>query len=329
MTTREMSMSPGFSARSDVGRQREHNEDRYLAVPPLFAVADGLGGHSAGEVAAEIVIGVLERVSHEVLDGRRLAEALRSANREIRAAAGEGNGRDNMGTTCTALTILDDVAYVAHVGDSRAYVLRGDTLHRLTDDQTLVGDLVREGVLTEAQAEEDDRRHVLTQALGVAGDVDVQAFEVGVERGDRFLICSDGLSGQLSDNEIASTLIREGDPGVAVDRLVDLANGAGGVDNVTVIVVDADALTRGRAAAAPPARGAIRRTRAIVATAAAVAMIVVAVAVLARPGGGPTPSPTPLSTVNPTSTPIPIGSAPPDRPGDSPAVGGASTGPSD
>ncbi len=326
MTTREMSMSPGFSARSDVGRQREHNEDRYLAVPPLFAVADGLGGHSAGEVAAEIVIRVLERAAHEVLDARRLAEVLQSANREIRAAAGEGDGRDNMGTTCTALTILQDVAYVAHVGDSRAYLLRGDTLHRLTDDQTLVGDLVREGVLTEAQAEEDDRRHVLTQALGVAGDVDVQAFEVGVERGDRYLICSDGLSGQLSDGEIASTLIGEGDPGVAVDRLIDRANGAGGVDNVTVIVVDADAVASPGGAATPPDRGANRRARAIIATAAAAAMIIVAVAVLANPGGGPAPSPTP--TLSPAPTPVPIVSAPPGQPGESPAVGGASAGPS-
>jgi serine/threonine protein phosphatase PrpC len=329
MTTRPLAMSPGHAARSDVGRQRNQNEDRFLAIPPVFVVADGLGGQEAGEVAATIVVELIERALAQG-DATRLDTLLETANGAIRDAA-RGPDRAGMATTCTALRLGDGIAHIAHIGDSRAYRLRAGQLEQLTSDHTLVAQMVREGIVDEAEAEEDDRRHVLTQALGSNRTVRIDALQVDVQPGDRFLLCSDGLSGQVADREIASILTRDGDPGVAADRLVARANAAGGIDNVTVIVVDADAGTRGISAVPPaPARTASTRTVAILAAVSLLVVLLVALAIGAL-GGAASPSavpsilPTasvasPAPAVPPPASPPAHGSPPTGGPSSSPPI---------
>jgi PPM family protein phosphatase len=319
MTTRLMAMSPGYAARSHVGRRRNQNEDRFLARPPVFVVADGLGGQEAGEVAATIVVDLIERALAQG-NAARLDVLLQEANGAIRDAARDP-AKAGMATTCTALRLGDGVAHIAHIGDSRAYRLRGGTLQQLTADHTLVAQMVREGIVAETEAERDNRRHVLTQALGSDRNVRIDALQVPIQPGDRFLLCSDGLSGQVADGEIAAILTREGDPGVAADRLIERANAAGGVDNVTVVVVDADAGTGTQMAPHMRAARTVSRRALLALTGvcvAAVVIIVLAAGLLSGPGAAPT-SPSPVvptpSLVAPTPT---DGRPPPPRP--SPAV---------
>ena len=233
---------PGFAARSDVGSTRSGNEDRFLARPPLFAVADGMGGHQAGEVAAELVIGVLGEVPDRAPDpGTAVVAALERSNAAIRREAGLRSDLAGMGTTCTVV-VLDRAITVAHVGDSRAYRLRGERLEQLTDDHSLVATMVRDGIMDPADAATDGRRNIITRALGAEDQVRVDVVTSDLAPGDRLLLCSDGLHGQVDDAAIATVLRDEPDPATAVDRLISLANAAGGEDNVTVIVIDPDML---------------------------------------------------------------------------------------
>jgi serine/threonine protein phosphatase PrpC len=228
--------------RSDVGRVREGNEDSYLATDPLFVVADGMGGHIAGDVASSTAVEVIsnERDSVDVDDADTLTAIVRHANSAIWEKAQEDPSLQGMGTTCTLLMIEQDRARLAHVGDSRAYLLRDEELSQLTEDHTLVGRMVREGRLSAEEAERHPQRSVITRALGVDSDIDVDIVSLQLEAKDRLLLCSDGLTSMVGHDVIRSTLAEEADPQRAADRLVDIANRAGGEDNVTVVVVDVD-----------------------------------------------------------------------------------------
>jgi protein phosphatase len=223
---------------SHTGRQRRANEDSLYARSPLFAVADGMGGAQAGEIASGIAVEILGAAG--VPDGdveRSLAEILQRANAEIHSVSREDQSRAGMGTTMTVLLVGPEDVTLAHVGDSRAYRLRDDALERLTDDHSLVEELRRQGRLTEEEADEHPQRSIITRALGPEGHVDVDTHTWPARDGDVFLLCSDGLTTMLKEGLIADTL--RGAPTLhdAGERLIDAANDAGGRDNITVILV--------------------------------------------------------------------------------------------
>ncbi|GAB4279875.1 MAG: protein phosphatase 2C domain-containing protein [Coriobacteriia bacterium] len=233
-----MSARAAYAGATDTGLARSHNEDAYLVEPPLFAVADGLGGHMAGEVASAIAIETLREEVRPDSDEEDLAEAVRRANARIAEAVSEGRGRFGMGTTLTAALVRGTDILVAHVGDSRAYLLGADGLKRVTRDHSLVGELVRKGTLTEEEARHHPNRSVITRALGSRPDVEPDTYRVSAGPGDRLLLCSDGLHGMIRDNEIEDILLRAPDAQAAVEALLSAALDAGGLDNVTVIVVE-------------------------------------------------------------------------------------------
>ncbi|HEY6636530.1 MAG TPA: Stp1/IreP family PP2C-type Ser/Thr phosphatase [Solirubrobacterales bacterium] len=233
--------------KTDTGRQRQANEDSYFARAPLFAVADGMGGAQAGEVASRIAARAFERkrtVSAEEPAEGQLEEIVQQANREIHKLAQEDSSRAGMGTTLTAALLRDDEVALGHVGDSRAYLLRGDQLKRLTKDHSLVEELRRQGRLTEEQAEEHPQRSIITRALGPEPSVNVDTMTFPARDGDVFLLCSDGLTTMVSDDQIRDILVNSRSLRSAVNRLVDAANRGGGRDNITAVafrVADADA----------------------------------------------------------------------------------------
>lgn len=226
-----------YAGKSDVGLVRSGNEDSYLLNPPLFAVADGLGGHSAGEVASRVAVETLGVMAPSRLDVKALARAIRQANTDVIRAAETGQGRSGMGTTITAAMVDGPNIIVAHVGDSRAYLLHLGHLQQITDDHSLVADMVRNGQLTEDEARYHPNRSVITRALGSDPNLIVDTFEVEATPGDRLLLCSDGLTTMLTDPEIEQILATSPSPSNAVDRLVARANDEGGHDNITAVVV--------------------------------------------------------------------------------------------
>jgi PPM family protein phosphatase len=227
-----------FGERTDVGRGRPENEDSHLVDPEdgLYAVADGMGGHRAGEVASATAIDALKAA---YLGGQRLDQAVGAANAAVFARAAEDAALRGMGTTLTAIALHDSTAELGHVGDSRAYLMRDGAVTQVTEDHSLVEQLVREGRLTPEEAQNHPQRAIITRALGVDADVQVDTYRVDLKPGDRLLICSDGLTNMLSDDTIAQTLRRHADPQQAAEILVDMANQAGGDDNITVVLVDA------------------------------------------------------------------------------------------
>ena len=229
-----------YAAVSDTGLVRSHNEDRYAARPPLFLVADGMGGQAGGEVAAQLVVDQLEAAVDrgELRDGETSAAVLQGANQEIRRRATLDPSLRGMGTTCTAVVVLDDTAHVIHVGDSRAYLLRDEQLVRLTDDHTAVDRMRREGILTAEQAETHPHRHVLSRAVGANEVVEIDRTEIALRPGDRLLLCSDGLTGMVAGPDIVRALAITSEPDAAAGALVRAALAAGGYDNITVVVVD-------------------------------------------------------------------------------------------
>ena len=233
-------MNTAVGVRTDVGRVREGNEDSYLAEPPLFAIADGMGGHSAGEVASETAVKVISdgaaQVSSE--DPRSLARLLNNANAAIYTKAQSDAALLGMGTTCTLLMAGEGIAHIAHVGDSRAYRLREGAIEQLTDDHTLVGRMVREGQISAEEAQHHPQRNVITNALGLDSNIAVDLREIEAHAGDRLLLCSDGLSSMVSDSDIVTAANSAEDPQQAAEALVELALEAGGEDNITVLVID-------------------------------------------------------------------------------------------
>jgi protein phosphatase len=219
-----------YAAKSDPGRRRRRNEDAYVVRPPLFAVADGMGGAQAGELASRIAV--------DAMGGEaELAALIQEANRQVYARSNEDATASGMGTTMTAAVVAPDgTVTIGHVGDSRAYRLRGGKLEQLTDDHSLVAELVRTGKLSAEEAETHPQRSVITRALGTDPDVDVDSVSVQGEPGDLFLICSDGLTTMVDDDEILDTIeASRNDLEAAADTLVRKANRGGGEDNITVV----------------------------------------------------------------------------------------------
>jgi PPM family protein phosphatase len=227
--------------RTDTGRQRHANEDALYAEAPVFAVADGMGGAQAGEVAARIAADAFDSADDrgEAPEGY-LRRVVRAANERIHELAERDASRSGMGTTLTAALISDDEVSFAHVGDSRAYVFRDGDLKRLTSDHSLVEELRRQGRLTEAQAEEHPQRSIITRALGPEPEVEVDTMTYPARSGDVFLLCSDGLTTMVPEARIARILGRSRDLDSALSRLVREANEGGGRDNITVIAFRLD-----------------------------------------------------------------------------------------
>jgi PPM family protein phosphatase len=254
-------MSLGRSAGvTDTGRRRRRNEDSYVCEPPLFAVADGMGGAQAGEVASRLAAAVLQEVNGDQLSRGAIAELIQEANRRVFQRSNEDAAASGMGTTLTvALVESSDTVAIGHVGDSRAYRVRDGRLEQLTEDHSLVGEMMRSGRLSAEEAETHPQRSVITRALGTEPDVDVDTFTVETQPGDVFLLCSDGLTTMVPDREILSLLDASGgDLERAARRLVEAANRSGGEDNITVVVfeiaeTDAEQTVRLPAAAASAA----------------------------------------------------------------------------
>jgi PPM family protein phosphatase len=224
-------------AKTDTGRQRRSNEDSYFLRSPLFAVADGMGGARAGEVASKLLVDTLEAgLSDHGPDEERLAERVREANQRIHELAQRDADRAGMGTTATAAYVGEDSVSVAHVGDSRAYRLRDGQLEQLTRDHSLVEELKRRGKLTEEEAEEHPQRSVITRALGPESRVKVDTLTVPARDGDVFLLCSDGLSGMVPEERIQEIVAGAASMEEAGRQLIEEANEAGGRDNITVVL---------------------------------------------------------------------------------------------
>jgi PPM family protein phosphatase len=233
-----------FGAATDVGRMRTNNEDSYLSERPVAAVADGMGGHNAGEVASAIAIEELAALRgkgpwpNEKAATDDLKQAIVRANRRIREAAAADRELNGMGTTLVAVLEDGDAVHLANVGDSRAYLLRQGELTQVTVDHTLVQELVDDGRLSPKDAERHPQRSMITRALGVDHQVEIDLFTYKLLPGDRLVLCSDGLSDVLKPAQIRNALLRVRDPQQAAERLVALAVEGGGPDNITVIVIE-------------------------------------------------------------------------------------------
>jgi len=243
-------------ARSDTGRVRENNEDSFRLAPELnlFVLSDGMGGLESGERASRLATETVLThcrdaqadatlaVFGKPIDGvgdtcNRLASAIRLANQEIFHAAQDRGGKGGMGATIVAVRFLEDRACIAHVGDSRVYLFRDEQLNQLTEDHSFVAEQVRRGILTEEQASRSRMQNVLTRALGVEQNVDVEVTEELLREGDTYLLCSDGLFRELSEPQIAGILQEATSAQHAADSLIEQANHAGGGDNITAIVL--------------------------------------------------------------------------------------------
>jgi serine/threonine protein phosphatase PrpC len=239
-------------ARTDVGKVREGNEDSYMAREPLFAVADGMGGHRGGEVASKLALDSLKKAADR---SQALPEVVKEANRTVFRKAAADRALAGMGTTLTAVLADGEHLRLAHVGDSRAYLVRDGELQRITKDHTVVERMVEEGRITPEEAEIHPQRSILTRALGVEEEVQIDQATIEAHPGDRVLLCSDGLTGMVEEDRILEILAQNDDPQVASDALVDAANEAGGLDNVTVVLIDVvDDHGTGTGAAAPSVR---------------------------------------------------------------------------
>ena len=222
---------------TDTGRQREANEDSYFSRAPLFVVADGMGGAQAGEVASRMAVEAFERADEaDAAPEELLRRTAQEANREIFDLAQGDSSRSGMGTTLTAALLHGDEISFGHVGDSRAYVFREGKLKQITNDHSLVEELRRQGKLTRDQAAEHPQRSVITRALGPEPQVDVDTMTFSARAGDVFLLCSDGLTTMLDDEDVAAILAREDDLQTAARRLIRAANDRGGRDNITVVI---------------------------------------------------------------------------------------------
>jgi len=223
------------AAATDPGKRRRRNEDAYVVEPPLFAVADGMGGARAGEIAAKIAASVLRDSSGE----NAVVELIKEANRRVYEAATEDETRSGMGTTITAAIVGDDGVQIGHVGDSRAYRVRDGKLEQLTEDHSLVAELVRSGKLSPEEADVHPQRSVITRTVGTDPDVDVDTLEIDARPGDVFLLCSDGLTTMVDDTSILAVVQKNrASLDKAARALVDAANKGGGEDNITIVLFE-------------------------------------------------------------------------------------------
>jgi protein phosphatase len=226
---------------TDTGRRRMRNEDALVVRPPLFAVADGMGGARAGEIAARLAAAALEEADTEAIGEQAVSSVIEEANRRIWERSLADPATAGMGTTVTAALVdaTGGTVAIGHVGDSRAYRLRAGTLEQLSTDHSLVAELVQSGVLTPEEAERHPQRSAITRALGTEPAVEVELLTVAGEIGDLFVLCSDGLSVMLGDDQIAAAIEGAGrDPQAAGEALVAAANAQGGEDNITVVLFE-------------------------------------------------------------------------------------------
>jgi protein phosphatase len=231
-------MSVGaYAVSSDTGRKRRRNEDSYVIAPPLFAVADGMGGAQAGEIASRLAAVALEETDLGALSGEeRVTSLIQEANRRVYERSNEDPNASGMGTTITVALVEDSGVTIGHVGDSRAYRYREGSIEQITEDHSLVNELMKSGKLSPEEAETHPQRSVITRALGTDPDVDVDSFTVETQRGDVFLLCSDGLTTMVDDDGILGVLEKHHDDlDRATKSLVSAANRGGGEDNITVI----------------------------------------------------------------------------------------------
>ena len=252
-----------WGSRTDVGRVRPHNEDSYLVHFPLFAVADGMGGHAAGEVASTMAVSSLAESSLTKPSPEELGAAIEKANLAVLDGVERGVGRPGMGTTCSAVVIGGSHMAVGHVGDSRVYLLHEGKLLRVTHDHSFVEELVEAGEITPEEARVHPSRSIITRALGSDPNMKADAFMIDVTTGDRVLLCSDGLPSMVPDDAIEEAMVTSPAPQACADRLVDMALEAGGLDNVTAIVVDVkdDGIERHALRKPLPQRGAMAAGR--------------------------------------------------------------------
>jgi PPM family protein phosphatase len=227
-----------YAGQTDTGRKRRRNEDAYVVAPPLFGVADGMGGARAGEVASRLAAAALQSGEVDGNGKERVTALIQAANRSVYERSSQDAEVAGMGTTMTVALVEPDGRVVfGHVGDSRAYVLRDDRLDQLTDDHSLVAELVRRGELSPAEAEVHPQRSVITRALGTDPDVDIDTFAVAPQPGDIFLICSDGLSSYVDGDEIERIMVQHRDDlNAGTKALIQAANRGGGDDNITAIL---------------------------------------------------------------------------------------------
>jgi len=231
-------MSVGaYAGASDTGRKRRHNEDSYVIAPPLFAVADGMGGAQAGEIASKLAAAALEDTDPGALSApERVTSLIQEANRRVHERAVSDPATSGMGTTMTVAFVEGTNVTFGHVGDSRAYRLRDGAMEQITEDHSLINELLKSGKLSPEEAELHPQRSVITRAVGTDPDVDVDSFTIEAEIGDVFLICSDGLTDMVPDAEIRDVLDKNHDDlDRATKSLVAAANRGGGEDNITVI----------------------------------------------------------------------------------------------
>jgi PPM family protein phosphatase len=221
---------------TDAGRKRRRNEDAYVVEPPLFAVADGMGGAQAGELASSLAAAALRDDVSKGGGEERVAELIQQANRRVYERSSEDEAAAGMGTTMTVALVEEALVTIGHVGDSRAYLIRDGKLEQLTDDHSLVAELVRSGKLSPEEAETHPQRSVITRALGTDPDVDVDIFSIRTRPGDVFLLCSDGLTSMVDDERILTEVAgHRDDLKAAAKALVSAANKGGGEDNITII----------------------------------------------------------------------------------------------
>jgi protein phosphatase len=225
-------------ALTDTGRRRRHNEDAYVCDPPLFAIADGMGGAQAGEIASHIAATSVQHAEREgSSDEDGVAQLIQDANRSVYERARTDESTSGMGTTMTVALVDGDLVRIGHVGDSRAYLVRDHALEQLTEDHSLVGELVRSGRLSPEEAEDHPHRSVITRVLGTDPEVDVDSFSVAAKAGDLFMLCSDGLTSMVDDRRILEVIEEHaGDVNGIAQALVAEANGNGGEDNITVVL---------------------------------------------------------------------------------------------
>ena len=227
------------AAVTDPGRTRRHNEDAYVIEPPLFAIADGMGGAQAGEVASRLATAALKESAANDGGEQRIADLIQEANRRVYDRSSSDPNTSGMGTTITVALVEDDHVSFGHVGDSRAYLIRAAQMEQLTEDHSLVNELLKTGKLSREEAETHPQRSVITRALGTDPDVDVDTFSVRVKSGDLFLLCSDGLTDMVSEESILDVVERNrGDIDGALRALVKAANRGGGQDNITVVAFE-------------------------------------------------------------------------------------------
>ncbi|HYZ94106.1 MAG TPA: Stp1/IreP family PP2C-type Ser/Thr phosphatase, partial [Actinomycetota bacterium] len=227
------------AAITDPGRKRRRNEDSFVMEPPLFAIADGMGGAQAGEVASRLAAAALKESGAEAGGEDRIVDLIREANRRVYDRSSSDPNTSGMGTTITVALVEDERVAFGHVGDSRAYLIRDARMEQLTEDHSLVNELLKTGKLSREEAETHPQRSVITRALGTDPDVDVDTFSVSAQNGDLFLLCSDGLTDMVSEQAILGVVERKrADIDAALRALVKEANRGGGEDNITVVAFE-------------------------------------------------------------------------------------------